>query len=63
MFQVKHVFKGYGKGLRKIIFAHRGVDDAFWKGHYGSKMARACVTIEIPKQLFLNSSDEEQLNV
>lgn len=47
-FQVKHEFKNYGRGLRKIRFADGGRDRQHWAGHYGSKMAGAHVKVKIP---------------
>ncbi|XP_046751689.1 F-box only protein 6-like [Diprion similis] len=49
-FQVQHEFTNYGPGLRKVTFLHEGVDRKFWAGHYGSKMAGACVKVNLPKQ-------------
>ncbi|KAK9298212.1 hypothetical protein QLX08_008372 [Tetragonisca angustula] len=46
--QVSHEFRNYGPGLRKICFYHGGNDQLFWAGHYGSKMAGACVYAKIP---------------
>ncbi|XP_016836827.1 F-box only protein 6 isoform X1 [Nasonia vitripennis] len=46
--KVEYTFEGYGKGLRKIKFMHGGQDRRFWRGHYGSKMAGACVKVENP---------------
>ncbi|XP_076635835.1 F-box only protein 44 [Colletes latitarsis] len=46
--KVSHEFTNYGPGLRKILFYHGGSDRLFWAGHYGSKMAGACVYIKIP---------------
>lgn len=48
-FQFESEFKNYGKGLRKILFGHGGQDKVGWAGHYGSKMAGACITLEIPE--------------
>lgn len=45
---MSHEFKNYGPGLRKISFYHGGADKLFWAGHYGSKMAGACVYVKIP---------------
>ncbi|KAG7201956.1 hypothetical protein KM043_004660 [Ampulex compressa] len=42
---VSHEFKNYGPGLRKISFYDGGKDRSFWAGHYGSKMAGACISI------------------
>lgn len=50
-FQVQHTFENYGRGLRKISFQHGGKDEQFWAGHYGSKMARACVKAQIPNSI------------
>lgn len=46
--QVSHVFENYGSGLRTITFLHGGKDRLFWAGHYGSKIAGACVYVKIP---------------
>lgn len=45
---MSHEFVKYGPGVRKIVFLHAGKDLTFWKGHYGSKMAGACILIKIP---------------
>ncbi|XP_029168524.1 F-box only protein 44-like [Nylanderia fulva] len=45
---ISHVFKNYGHGLREISFLHGGMDNSFWAGHYGSKMAGACISIKFP---------------
>ncbi|XP_076178243.1 F-box only protein 6 isoform X2 [Ptiloglossa arizonensis] len=45
---VSHEFTNYGQGLRKISFYHGGSDQLFWLGHYGSKMAGACVYVKLP---------------
>ncbi|KAJ8688362.1 hypothetical protein QAD02_024157 [Eretmocerus hayati] len=47
-FKFEHKFENYGKGLRKIKFLHGGKDEKFWAGHYGSKMAGACVYFDLP---------------
>ncbi|XP_055306469.1 F-box only protein 44-like [Sitodiplosis mosellana] len=47
-FNVKHEFKNYGQGLRKIRFVHGGCDRQFWAGHFGCKMARSCVKVKVP---------------
>ncbi|XP_055326941.1 F-box only protein 6-like isoform X2 [Sitodiplosis mosellana] len=47
-FNVKHEFKNYGQGIKKIHFVHRGRDRRFWRGHYGTKMAGACVNVNVP---------------
>lgn len=46
--QISHVFENYGIGLREIIFEHSGKDRSYWAGHYGSKMAGACICVKIP---------------
>ncbi|XP_071626379.1 F-box only protein 44-like isoform X2 [Temnothorax longispinosus] len=46
--KITHVFKNYGPGLRRISFEHSGKDRSFWAGHYGSKMAGACVCVRSP---------------
>jgi len=43
--KVVHVLTKYGPGLRYLTFRHSGQDTQFWKGHYGSKMAGASVTL------------------
>ncbi|XP_014226462.1 F-box only protein 6-like [Trichogramma pretiosum] len=48
-FKFEHVFKDYGPGLRKIVFNHGGQDSQFWAGHFGSKMTRASIILEIPE--------------
>lgn len=47
---VSHEFKNYGLDVRKVSFYHSGVDKLFWAGHYGSKMAGACVCVKLPIQ-------------
>ncbi|XP_014481183.1 PREDICTED: F-box only protein 44-like [Dinoponera quadriceps] len=47
-FRASHVFENYGTGVRKINFCHGGIDRSFWAGHYGSKMAGACVYVRVP---------------
>ncbi|KAG5306683.1 FBX6 protein, partial [Acromyrmex charruanus] len=49
--QVSHVFENYGTGLRVISFEHSGRDRLYWAGHYGSKMAGACVSVKIPENI------------
>ena len=43
--KVIHQFKAYGKGVCYVRFADAGKDTKWWAGHYGSKMAAACVRI------------------
>ncbi|XP_076750914.1 F-box only protein 6 [Xylocopa sonorina] len=45
---ISHEFKNYRPGLRKISFSHGGTDQLFWAGHYGCKMAGACVYVKVP---------------
>ncbi|CAL8137747.1 unnamed protein product [Orchesella dallaii] len=35
------------RDLRYIEFIHEGKDTQFWAGHFGTKFARSCVTIEL----------------
>ncbi|XP_011633069.1 F-box only protein 44-like isoform X2 [Pogonomyrmex barbatus] len=56
---VSHVFKNYGSGVRVITFEHGGKDRSYWAGHYGSKMAGACIFIEVPSNNF--TCDNEDL--
>lgn len=53
-----HVFENYGAGLRKINFLHGGMDKSFWAGHYGSKMAGACISVKIPPVSTYTYDDE-----
>lgn len=43
------MFEKYGPGLREITFMHSGTDKAYWAGHYGSKMAGACIYVKVPE--------------
>lgn len=47
---MEHEFRNYGPGLRKVTFTHGGIDKRFWRGHFGSKMAGACVKVDLPKK-------------
>lgn len=58
--QFEHEFKNYGKGLRKIKFSHGGQDSQFWAGHYGSKMAGACVRMEVPDGLPQEGPEQQE---
>lgn len=60
--QILHEFKNYGPGLRRICFCHGGTDKLFWAGHYGSKMAGACVCVKIPIVQFRNSEEINMLS-
>lgn len=46
IFQHQYTFTNYKTGVRKINFRHGGIDQNWWAGHFGSKMARACIRIE-----------------
>uniref|UniRef100_A0A915IFS6 FBA domain-containing protein n=1 Tax=Romanomermis culicivorax TaxID=13658 RepID=A0A915IFS6_ROMCU len=43
--KVSHKFENYGIGLRYILFQSMGIDNQFWAGHYGPKMAKSSVTL------------------
>ncbi|KAL6436409.1 hypothetical protein ACFW04_004731 [Cataglyphis niger] len=49
---ISHVFANYGRGLRTIIFAHRGIFNLPIKEpisiYHGSKMAGGCIRVKIP---------------
>lgn len=45
VFQMTHVFKNYGPGVRYICFTHGGKDTQFWKGWYGIRVTESCVEI------------------
>lgn len=49
-FYKEHTFRGYGPGVRKVAFSHIGTDKSFWAGHYGAKMAGACVRVDVPSK-------------
>ncbi|XP_054006887.1 F-box only protein 44-like [Hylaeus anthracinus] len=59
--RVSHEFTNYGPGLRKISFYHGGVDKSFWAGHYGSKMAGACVYVKIPTVQYCNNEESNMI--
>lgn len=47
----KHKFKNYGKGVRRICFAHGGKNinsNAFPEGYHGIKIANTCVKVNYP---------------
>ncbi|XP_061174325.1 F-box only protein 6-like [Saccostrea echinata] len=46
-FQVEHIFTSYPEGLRFIKFRHKGKDQQFWAGHYGSKFTNASVRFNL----------------
>ncbi|XP_076301566.1 F-box only protein 44-like [Lasioglossum baleicum] len=56
--RVTHTFTNYRPGLRKIIYSHGGVDKSFWSGHYGSKMAGACVRVHFPVAQHFDGEDD-----
>ncbi|XP_076280084.1 uncharacterized protein LOC143208956 [Lasioglossum baleicum] len=56
--RVMHTFTNYRPGLWKIIYSHGGVDKSFWSGHYGSKMAGACVCVHFPVALHFDGEDD-----
>ncbi|XP_018617707.1 F-box only protein 6-like isoform X1 [Scleropages formosus] len=43
--QMKHVFHGYGPGVRFIRFTHGGKDTQFWAGWYGIRVTNSSVEI------------------
>ncbi|XP_017889129.1 F-box only protein 44-like [Ceratina calcarata] len=55
---MSHQFENYGPGLRQISFYHGGIDKLFWAGHYGSKMAGACVRVKIPTVQFSDTEED-----
>ncbi|XP_012278029.1 F-box only protein 6 isoform X2 [Orussus abietinus] len=56
---MSHEFRNYGSGVRKVSFYHGGMDRMFWAGHYGSKMAGACVLVKIPESQKCDNDDSE----
>lgn len=44
-FQMTHVFKDYGPGVRYIRFSHGGQDQVFWEGWYGIRVTDSCIEI------------------
>lgn len=45
IFQVEHTFKSYPTGVRYIKVMHGGIDENFWQGHFGTKMAATSVVL------------------
>lgn len=45
IFQMIHVFRDYGPGVRYIRFAHGGKDTQFWAGWYGIRVTDSSVEI------------------
>ena len=48
MFQMTHVFRNYGPGVRYVKFVHGGKDNKYWKGWYGIRVTDSCVEISPP---------------
>lgn len=46
--------------MRKVRFSHGGQDRSYWTGYYGSKMAGACVRLEIPD---FHQNDTEKIDI
>lgn len=44
-FQMIHVFKDYGPGVRYVKFSHGGKDSVFWAGWYGVRVTDSCVEV------------------
>jgi len=44
-FELRHGFRGYGPGLRYIIFSDGGYDSEFWGGFYGVRFDDAWVSL------------------
>jgi hypothetical protein len=42
-FRFKEEYADKMDQVRYLVFVHDGKDNQFWKGHYGTKFARACV--------------------
>ncbi|XP_028920642.1 F-box only protein 27 [Ornithorhynchus anatinus] len=45
--QVSHVFRGFGRGVRFVVFRHRGKDSMFWKGHYGARVTHSSLVVRV----------------
>lgn len=45
IFQMIHVFRDYGPGVRYIHFRHGGKDTQFWAGWYGIRVTDSSVEI------------------
>ncbi|VDP38162.1 unnamed protein product [Soboliphyme baturini] len=43
--QTVHSFRDYPEGIRVVMFYSIGLDNQFWAGHYGAKMAGASVVV------------------
>ena len=46
--QIRHVFEGYGPGLRSIYIQDGGYDSEYWAGHYGVRFDDASVVLTHP---------------
>lgn len=44
-YQMTHIFKNYGPGVRYIRFVHGGKDSQFWAGWYGVRVVDSSVEI------------------
>ncbi|XP_052416186.1 uncharacterized protein fbxo44.9 isoform X2 [Carassius gibelio] len=68
-YEMSHVFKNYGPGVRFIRFTHGGNDTQFWAGHYGIRVTNSSVVIYpadesfrlTNRNLLKNSSAQEGL--
>jgi len=65
-FDFREKDKNVIKKLRYVLFRHGGCDNQFWAGHYGTKMAHACVRI-IPlgddATVQYSSDGDEDMNI
>ncbi|XP_051779521.1 F-box only protein 44-like [Erpetoichthys calabaricus] len=43
--KVQRVFRNYGPGVRFVVFSHQGIDNKFWAGHYGARIANSTVKV------------------
>lgn len=59
-FKVDHIFTSYPKGLRFIKFKHKGKDEQFWAGHYGSKFTMACVRFNLSHRSGEKTSESQR---
>ncbi|KAL4645991.1 F-box only protein 6-like isoform X1 [Arapaima gigas] len=50
--QMRHVFGGYGPGVRFIRFTHGGKDTKFWVGWYGIRVTNSSVEIVLEESNF-----------
>ena len=40
------MFKGYGKGVRRVSLESAGKDDKYWGGHYGTLSSAATIQVK-----------------